>query len=191
MTDSGLPSYIKSAYDDVLASLPSESSGGLFGKLAAKLKGTPTGVYDGIFDSTAQLDRSNASAAASSRLSIVSSSLLSSADDEAEQTVIVLPDFKIVQGVSETKEAAKDLVEAYLSPTIGRAGLPSPRSSLRSWPLPYRALVLICTYQNFVRRGIRADLTFNRLAQAERQAVPHRCATSDRPISPSPVPPLV
>ncbi|KAK4050373.1 hypothetical protein OIV83_003442 [Microbotryomycetes sp. JL201] len=162
VTDSGLPSYIKLAYDErpsVKSSGGNDGGGaGFFNKLTSRLKrdgqSTPKeDAIEGIFDSAAQLDR-NGGGIADARLSIVSASFQSSSFADAEQSIIVLPDFKIVQGVAQTKDAANHLVEQYLDPTIGRTGLPTPPldSGLKSWPLPYYALVLVCSHKRRDKR---------------------------------------
>lgn len=127
---------------------------GLFGKLTTKTKGAEDdgALFKGVYPSSAVAPTpsstpgtpSSPPPAAPTRLSILSASLLSSSDSDDVQSVIVLPDFKIVHQVAETKEAAAELVEGYLRPSAGRIGAPSPKSILRSWPLPYSAVVLLC-----------------------------------------------
>lgn len=144
MTDSGLPSFIKSAYE----AQSTANSSGFLGKLAKKIKGGDEGddgsLFKGVYPSSAS--SSSAEVALPTRLSILNASLLSSSDDHHMQSVIVLPDFKIVHSLGESKEAAAELVERYLRPAVGRAGAPTslPESPLRSWPLPYSAVVLLC-----------------------------------------------
>ncbi|KAM0793787.1 hypothetical protein ACM66B_001204 [Microbotryomycetes sp. NB124-2] len=164
VTDSGLPCYIKQAYDDRLsANSTSSSSGGFFNKIRTGLKrdgqSTPKqDSIDGIFDSVAQLDRaketSTGATVADSRLSIVSASFQSSSFEDEQQSIIVLPDYKIVQGVAQTKQAAAHLVDQFLDPKVGRTGLPEPASTagLKSWPLPYYALVLVCSHKRRDKR---------------------------------------
>lgn len=149
VTESGLPAKIKAAYDEASTA----SSSGFLGKLAKKLKGgaeNEGAVFKGVYPSSAAAAAPSSgtstpsAAAAPTRLSILSSSLLSSSDSHDIQSVIVLPDFKVVHKVGETKEAASELVESYLRPAVGRAGVSLPQSVLRSWPLPYSAVVLLC-----------------------------------------------
>ncbi|KAK4052226.1 hypothetical protein OIO90_004448 [Microbotryomycetes sp. JL221] len=162
VTDSGLPSYIKDANERLQSTNKlAGGGGGLFDKLTSKLKRTDSGrttpkkVYDGVFDSASQLDRRDERTLADTRLSIVSASFQSSSPKDEQQSVIVLPDYKIVQGVAQTKQAAQDLVQSYLDPTIGRTGLEIPAQTaneLQSWPLPYSAVVLICSHKRRDKR---------------------------------------
>lgn len=68
------------------------------------------------------------------RLSVLNSSFNSSSHNHNHQSVIVLPDYKIIMEVPETKEAAEELVEDYLEEKIGRSGVGSvKKGSLKSW----------------------------------------------------------
>lgn len=78
----------------------------LFGKLAKKLK-SPEGnprELPGIYPSSLELPPT-----ADSKLSILNSSFISSSSTAGLETVIVLPDFKVVENVEESHEGAKEL----------------------------------------------------------------------------------
>lgn len=57
-------------------------------------------------------------------------------------TVIVLPDYKVVSDVPRTVDGAKMLWTTALDPAHGRLG--SPERSDTSWILPYSCLILLC-----------------------------------------------
>lgn len=61
-------------------------------------------------------------AAALTRRSIHSSSLISTSTSPLHQSIIVLPDFKIITEVQPTREDAEEVVMRYLAPSVGRAG---------------------------------------------------------------------
>lgn len=210
VTDSGFPALVKASYDEGAAAAPS----GLFGKLAKKIKGAEGdhdgSLFKGVYPSSAVAPSGPSSTpgtpsatsptpAPSTRLSILSSSLLSSSDSDNVQSVIVLPDFKIVHQVAETKDAGA-LVDTYLRPGVGRAGAAQPSPSLRSWPLPYSAVVLLCELPFHYSRCLLLALAdphstspthvyhsdADRLAQAPRQALPYRRPAPLEPIPPPP-----
>ena len=83
--------------------------------------------------------------------SLYSSSLISQADDPADQTVLVFPDWKVVHDVENSREGAKGLYEGALDGALGRAGKLTAEEEWgeggarrRSWVMPYRAVVLLC-----------------------------------------------
>lgn len=58
---------------------------------------------------------------------------------------VVFPDFKVVQPIPISKAGAQDLYDKALSPTVGRiGGGPAVGPTLKSWILPYEAVVLLC-----------------------------------------------
>lgn len=69
------------------------------------------------------------------RLAITSSSFNSTSHSENHHSVIVLPDYKIIFEVRESKESAEDLVKNYLDEKIPRSGVSNAttRTTLRSW----------------------------------------------------------
>lgn len=81
--------------------------------------------------------------------SLYSSSLISQSDDPEDQTVLVFPDWKVVHEVENSEAGAQGLWDAALASGLGRAGQPGAAQDgvgrRRSWVLPYRAIVLLCT----------------------------------------------
>ncbi|WVQ97626.1 hypothetical protein IAU59_004740 [Kwoniella sp. CBS 9459] len=94
--------------------------------------------------------------------SLYSSSLISQSDDPSDQTVLVFPDWKVTHEIENTKQGAKGLYDAQLDGRLGRAGKKSAdvaaeeaESGLdrrRSWILPYRAIVLLCSHKKRDKR---------------------------------------
>lgn len=186
VTDSGFPSYVKEAYAAATAGTSAGStSGGFFGKLSKKIQGsgssTSSSAMKGIYPILSSTPTSTApgtpvgtapsSPSEPPRLSILSSSLLSSGHD-GEESVIVLPDYKIVHGVADSVAGAAALVHSHLDPSLGRAGrpagdtgddVPSATSiTMKSYPLPYAAVVLICSHKRRDKRcHIAAPLLIN------------------------------
>ena len=82
--------------------------------------------------------------------SLYSSSLISQSEEPTDQTVLVFPDWKVVHEVENSKQGAKGLYDNVLQSGIGREGSRLEGSAqgsvgrLRSWVLPYRAIVLLC-----------------------------------------------
>ena len=59
-------------------------------------------------------------------------------------TVIVLPDYKVVSDVPRSLDGAKMLWTTALDPAHGRLGSPERSGTLTSWILPYSCLILLC-----------------------------------------------
>ncbi|GAA5909325.1 hypothetical protein JCM6882_000952 [Rhodosporidiobolus microsporus] len=146
-----LPALIQAAYED--ANKEGGGGGGMLGKLSSKLfkgKGAAAGGPPGVHPSSAAPPPD---VELSSRLSILASSFLSSSHTSDKQSLIVLPDFKIVHDISPTRADAEDLAKRYLVPSAGRAGAAEAgESTLRSWPLPYHAVVLLCSHKKRDKR---------------------------------------
>ncbi|ORX37377.1 Sucrase/ferredoxin-like-domain-containing protein [Kockovaella imperatae] len=86
--------------------------------------------------------------------SLYSSSLISQADDPEDQSVLVFPDWKVVHEVENTREGAERLYQDALRGGLGKAGEASQSESdregvgrKRSWVLPYRAVILLCSHK--------------------------------------------
>ncbi|SCV67976.1 BQ2448_97 [Microbotryum intermedium] len=180
-----LPGLLKHAYE--LATIRSDggrTGTGLLTKAIQKLKvkkgenaPLPEGsVYKGVYPSIAAIPSIKVStssetpettqavkAIATSRLSILTGSYLSNSHEDDDHSVIVLPDFKIVHHVSAKASSAESFVGSHLHPSVPRPGLSSLTSSkTRSYPLPYRALVLICSHKRRDKRcHIAAPLLIN------------------------------
>ncbi|BGP21209.1 sucrase/ferredoxin-like family protein [Rhodotorula toruloides] len=146
-----IPGLVKVAYDEATT----KPSGGLLSKVGGKLFQGGKGKEEekgkrglpGVHPSKAAAP---ADVAASSRLSILSSSFVSHSDQAHKESVIVLPDYKVVHDVEPTRPAVDELVQRYLRPEAGRAG--SGEGTLRSWPLPYQAVILLCSHRKRDKR---------------------------------------
>ena len=83
------------------------------------------------------------------KTTILDASHVSLSDHPERDTVLVLPDYKIVTEVERTLEGAQRLWREAVDPAVGRAGAiptededsPSP---LRSYVLPYSVVILLC-----------------------------------------------
>ncbi|WWD17679.1 hypothetical protein CI109_102120 [Kwoniella shandongensis] len=88
--------------------------------------------------------------------SLYSSSLITQSDDPSDQTVLVFPDWKVIHEVENSREGAKGLYDAALAGELGRAGTQGAEESgigrIRSWVLPYRAVVLLCSHKRRDKR---------------------------------------
>ncbi|GAA6008085.1 hypothetical protein JCM10207_007023 [Rhodosporidiobolus poonsookiae] len=142
-----IPGLVQNAYEAVeKAERP-----GLFSKLSSKILGGKADGADGppgVFPSSAALPPD---APPSSKLTILASSFISASHEGHKESVIVLPDFKIVQDVRATREDAENLVQQHLAPQLGRTGA-SDTGSFKSWPLPYHAVVLLCSHRKRDKR---------------------------------------
>ncbi|KDE06888.1 hypothetical protein MVLG_02776 [Microbotryum lychnidis-dioicae p1A1 Lamole] len=180
-----LPGLLKSAYELATTCSDGGRKGtGLLNKTFQKLKivkgddaPLPEGsVYKGVYPSIVApppLKASTSAVAPDStetaevveppRLSILTGSFLSNSHEDDDHSVIVLPDFKIVHHVSAKASSVKAFVGSHLHPSVPRPGLSSLTSSkTRSYPLPYRALVLICSHKRRDKRcHIAAPLLIN------------------------------
>ncbi|KDQ20689.1 hypothetical protein BOTBODRAFT_26706 [Botryobasidium botryosum FD-172 SS1] len=83
-------------------------------------------------------------------------------DENNSASVIVLPDFKLVTSVDKTAKGAAELWKAALDPDVGRAGVPA-QGNIRSFPLPYQCVVLICSHK---RRSMRCHIAAPKLEDA-------------------------
>ncbi|RSH92993.1 hypothetical protein EHS25_008441 [Saitozyma podzolica] len=88
--------------------------------------------------------------------SLFSSSLISQSDDPEDQTVLVFPDWKVCLEVENSQSGAKGLWEGVLEPKLGRAGRllaeEGGTERRRSWVLPYRAVILLCSHKRRDKR---------------------------------------
>ncbi|KIY32820.1 hypothetical protein I305_04573 [Cryptococcus gattii E566] len=106
--------------------------------------------------------------------SLYSSSLISQSDDPTDQSVLVFPDWKVVHDVETSKEGANELYGSVLSGELGRAGKEGKGKEgverRRSWVMPYRAVILLCSHK---RRDKRCHIA----APLLRSAL-HTCLTA-------------
>ena len=84
------------------------------------------------------------------RLAILNGSHKSFSHDGSHETVIILPDFKVMSGVPRTPEGAEALWRTALDPSLGRAGAASIKDQLKTWVLPYSCLILLCKLHTIV-----------------------------------------
>ncbi|KAK4684018.1 hypothetical protein P7C73_g6186, partial [Tremellales sp. Uapishka_1] len=89
--------------------------------------------------------------------SIYSSSLISQSDDLEDQTILVFPDWKVVHEVENSRAGAEEIWEKVLQGGLGRAGKKGDGDETgvgrkRSWVLPYRAVVLLCSHKRRDKR---------------------------------------
>ncbi|WWC66194.1 uncharacterized protein I206_100095 [Kwoniella pini CBS 10737] len=88
--------------------------------------------------------------------SLYSSSLISQSDDPSDQSVLVFPDWKVVHEIDNSPDGAKSLFDNQLSSELGRSGKPfeveDEFSRRRSWVLPYRAVILLCSHKKRDKR---------------------------------------
>lgn len=96
----------------------------------------------------------------SDRLSILNGShhSLSLQHDSAStlETVIILPDYKVITDVPRSLEGAETLWKSALDPAYGRSGAPGRSDTFKSWILPYSCLILLCSHK---RRDKRCAIT--------------------------------
>ncbi|KAF8559050.1 hypothetical protein OG21DRAFT_1474462 [Imleria badia] len=86
------------------------------------------------------------------RLSIQNGSHNSFSEDPSQETVIVLPDFKVIADIPRSLTGAEMLWTTALDPSYGRLGAQSRSDSLRSWALPYSCAILLCSHKRRDKR---------------------------------------
>ncbi|KAH8922195.1 hypothetical protein BT69DRAFT_1334957 [Atractiella rhizophila] len=105
------------------------------------------------------------------KLTILNASFHETEDDELERhkygSVMVFPDFRLVTPIKMDKESVDEAVERYIGMDVDRLGTASPSSRLKSYILPYRVVVLLCSHK---RRDKRCHLTAPSLIRAFSQA---------------------
>lgn len=74
----------------------------------------------------------------SNKVTILNSSIFSAAHSGHETSILVLPDFKLISNIALEADATQQLFDSQL------AGPSTPSPSVRSWSLPYRAVILLC-----------------------------------------------
>lgn len=81
----------------------------------------------------------------SEKVTILNGSHHTVADDPESDTILVLPDYKLVRAVERSKKGAEELWRHAVDPGVGRAGS-KDETELRSWVLPYSCVILLCEY---------------------------------------------
>ncbi|CAE6516054.1 unnamed protein product [Rhizoctonia solani] len=97
----------------------------------SKSGGAPAGVF---------------TASDSTRLSILNGSHREVGCTPKTHTVLVFPDYKLVKDVPPTNEGASELWKAVLDPAVGIEGKATD-SGMKSWILPYSAVILLCSHK--------------------------------------------
>lgn len=110
-----LAGLVKAAYESDGAKGEAKGPGKLLGKLSKKLLGGGDKPVDdaaltGVFPSSAVVPRPTQEPSTAPKLSILNASFLPSSHQDGVESVMVLPDFTIVQEVPETAAGAKELV---------------------------------------------------------------------------------
>lgn len=100
--------------------------------------------------------------AESTRLAIINSSHRT-ISHESNETCISLPDFVVWTEVPPTPLGAEDLWRAGLDPGSTRGGFAPQGSSLKSYPLPFQCVILLCSHK---RRDNRCHIAAPKLEEA-------------------------
>lgn len=120
------------------------------GSLAAYLVAAQRATKSSSPSSSPRLDGQSVStkgifgAAESSKVSILNASHHSTSSDETGETVLVLPDYRLVTDVRRTPDGAQELWDTIRSSTTNQAGARPNDSTLKSWMLPYSCVILLC-----------------------------------------------
>ncbi|PSR74986.1 hypothetical protein PHLCEN_2v9400 [Hermanssonia centrifuga] len=84
------------------------------------------------------------------RIAILNGSHHTVCEDSTHETVLVLPDYKVVTEVERSKEGAQLLWREAVDPALGRTGAVVEGSPVRSWVLPYSCVILLCKFHVLV-----------------------------------------
>jgi len=102
----------------------------------------------------------------STRLSILNGSP-TTLTEEPYETVLILPDYKVVADVPRSLDGAKALWDSALD----MSGEPKEENSFKTWVLPYSCVILLCSHK---RRDKRCAITAPKLEQAFIQSLGSR-----------------
>ena len=94
--------------------------------------------------------------AESSKITVLNGSHRSLSDEPKRDTVLVLPDFKVVTEVDRSEHGAEALFRAAVDPAVPRAGAAADGGAVRSYVLPYACVVLLCAPPPRPARGARS-----------------------------------
>lgn len=108
-------------------------------KATAKSIDQPTPEIPGVYSTDS-----------ASKLSVLASSVEPSDHSEGKTSVLVFPDFKLIDHVPVNKVGAQGLYDHALSPEVGLSGGETNSQGLKSWVLPYKAVVLLCEFWLFL-----------------------------------------
>lgn len=78
------------------------------------------------------------------KITVLNGSHRSLSDDPERDTVLVLPDYKVVQEVARSAKGAEELFKDAVDPAVPRAGAVVEGSDVRSYVLPYSCVILLC-----------------------------------------------
>jgi len=81
------------------------------------------------------------------KITILNGSHHTVCSEPEQETVLVLPDYKVVTNVARTKEGAAALHNNHLVHGVSRVGVPSEGDGLQSWVLPYSCVILLCSHK--------------------------------------------
>ncbi|KAH9951699.1 Sucraseferredoxin-like protein [Amylocystis lapponica] len=95
-----------------------------------------------------------------SKVAILNGSHNTVCDDTLEETVLVLPDYKVVVGVQRTPEGAEEFWTHVADPSLPRAASTTAETRLKSWVLPYSCVILLCSHK---RRDNRCAISAPKL----------------------------
>ncbi|KAJ9115905.1 hypothetical protein QFC22_005048 [Naganishia vaughanmartiniae] len=96
---------------------------------------------------------------------LFSSSLISQSHEGHRETVLAFPDWKVVVDVTNNQQGAEGVLTDLVSRTEGQGD-----SGRRTWTLPYRAVVLLCSHKRRDKRcHIAAPLLEKALCQSLEQ----------------------
>lgn len=108
----------------------------------------------------------------SARTAILNGSHKSLAEDPAQDTVLVFPDYRVISDVSRNLDDAYDLMEDIQTPVPAASvfGM-QHRNGFRSWILPYSAVIMLCMAVLFQFLCLLKLMMLIRFTQEKRQAL--------------------
>ena len=125
----------------------SSESGSLASYLSSTISSAPhppkhtTAVADGV-----KAVAGVYSSADSSKITVLDGSHRSLSDEPTRDTVLVLPDYKLVTEVDRSERGAEALFRGAVDPAVPRAGAPIDDAAVRSYVLPYACVILLCAF---------------------------------------------
>jgi hypothetical protein len=78
------------------------------------------------------------------RIAVLNGSHRSISNDDADQSVLVFPDYTVVSNVQMSEECAKDLWGHSLDPFIPFGGKAGSGAQLQTKVIPYSCVILLC-----------------------------------------------
>ncbi|PPQ77723.1 hypothetical protein CVT25_011158 [Psilocybe cyanescens] len=100
----------------------------------------------------------------STRTSVLNGSHRTVCHEDAHESVLVFPDFKVVTEVPRSVQGALELWESAVDPSIGRDGSYLEKSILKTWVLPYSCVILLCSHK---KRDNRCGIAAPKLEHGE------------------------